>query len=91
MSANDKQVGGDHYKNPELPDHWDVVYHLEWCYLVGCATKYLWRLGRKGDEAKKIEDIEKSIHYLQKKVEQLKAELSQNDGSEPGPGYVNQG
>lgn len=87
MSANIKQVGGDHYKNTEF-QHWDVVYERGWCYLVGAATKYLWRLGRKGDEAKKLEDVEKAIHYLEKKAEQLRAELAEGDATR---NYVNQG
>lgn len=74
MSADSKQVGGSHYKNVKS-QHWDVAYELQWCYLVGAATKYLWRLGRKGDAAKKLEDVEKAIHYLEKKAEQLRAEL----------------
>lgn len=79
MSANDRQVGGSHYA-AEI-QHWDVVYERGWCYLVGAATKYLWRLGRKGDEAKKLEDVEKAIHYLEKKAEQLRAELKQGDAT----------
>lgn len=71
MAANDKQVGGEHYKLEGAPQHWDVVHALGWDYLVGCATKYLWRMGRKGDEAKKLEDLDKAIHYLQKKREQM--------------------
>ena len=39
-------------------------------YYVGVATKYLFRLGRKGDPA---EQIEKSIHYLQKKLTLIRA------------------
>ena len=49
MNANSRQVGGAHYKNDTVPDHWDVVIALNWDYLIGNATKYLWRLGRKGD------------------------------------------
>lgn len=86
MKANDKQVGGQHYA--ATLQHWDVVYERKWCYLVGCATKYLWRLGRKGDAAKSLEDVEKAIHYLEKKAEQLRLELQ--DG-EPTGRYVDQG
>jgi hypothetical protein len=76
MNADSKQVGGEHYKGSANEiQHWNVVYERQWCYLVGAATKYLWRLGRKGDEAKKLEDVEKAIHYLEKKAEQLRAEL----------------
>lgn len=87
MTADDKQIGGSHYKNAAYP-HWDVVYERKWCYLVGCATKYLWRLGRKGDEYKKLEDVEKAIHFLEKKAEQLRAELEDQSG--PTGSYVNQ-
>jgi len=76
MAANDKQIGGSHYKQEGTPQHWDVVTALNWDYLLGAATKYLWRLGRKGDEAKAIEDISKAIHYLEKKRELMQAELT---------------
>lgn len=76
MSANEKQVGGNHYKGLGDCQHWDVVYRLNWCYLVGAATKYLWRLGKKGDATKQIEDIGKAIHYLEKKREQLINEIT---------------
>lgn len=87
MGADEKQIGGVHYKNVKF-QHWDVVYALGWCYLVGAATKYLWRLGRKGDAAKKLEDVEKAIHYLEKKAEQLRAELEAGDATR---NYVDQG
>ena len=77
MSANDKQVGGKHYKNDNgLPDHWDVVMGMGWDYLIGNATKYLWRLGRKGGPEKAIEDLDKAMHYLAKKRELLVLEAS---------------
>jgi hypothetical protein len=102
MSANDKQVGGKHYE-AEV-QHWDVVKDREWCYLVGAATKYLWRLGRKGGPDQKIEDVQKAIHYLEKKLEQLRDEsddvareeaarqLAINflDSGSPTSAYVNQ-
>jgi hypothetical protein len=68
----------------------DVVIALNWDYLIGAATKYLWRLGRKGDEKKALEDIDKAIHYLQKKRELMVAELIKDDGSEPIHGYIDQ-
>ena len=102
MSANDKQVGGSHYKGNGDLQHWDVVIALNWDYLLGAATKYLWRLGRKGDADKAIEDIGKAIHYLEKKREVMIAQREasrpvvatiedSDDWAEAGPGYVNQG
>ena len=76
MSANEKQVGGTHYKNGDIPDHWDIVEALGWNYRIGNATKYLWRLGKKGGPEKAIEDLEKSIHYLQKELEVRKNTLA---------------
>lgn len=90
MNVDDKQIGGDHYKTTQY-QHWDVVIALNWDYLTGCATKYLWRLGKKGDLRKSIEDVEKSIHYLEKKLEQMKLELVRQEISgEPTSAYVNQ-
>ena len=87
-TANEKQVGGQHYKGLHKYQHWDVVHALGWDYYVGAATKYLWRLGRKGDLAKSIEDIGKAIHYLEKKQELLIAELGAAEDASTG--YVNQ-
>ena len=64
--VNDKQVGGRHYKSGY--QHWDFVITHELHYLLGCATKYLTR--RKGN---RHEDLEKSIHYLEKMIDAGKA------------------
>lgn len=78
MSANDKQIGGAHYRvETGIPQHWDVVIALGWDYLTGNATKYLWRLGKKGGPEKELEDLQKAIHYLEKKQELLRAKLAQ--------------
>lgn len=63
MAANDRQVGGDHYKNPV--QHWDWAQFLG--YLEGVSSKYLGRHNVPGGRG--IEDIEKSLHYIQKIVE----------------------
>lgn len=90
MKADEKQVGGEHYKkHGERLQHWNVVAEMKWDYFIGNATKYLWRLGEKGGPEKAIEDISKSIHYLEKKRElMLSAQLE--DNGEPGPNYINQ-
>ena len=96
INANSKQVGGNHYKGQEY-QHWDVVIAMGFDYLVGNATKYLWRLGKKGGPEKAIEDITKAIHYLEKKREVMLAEVSMTsqpefmvDEVEDMTGYVNQ-
>ena len=88
MKANDRQVGGNHYRTEGNVQHWDLVYLVfGGDYLLGNASKYMARLGKKGDLAKSIEDLDKAIHYLAKKREILQAEL---DSGEPTVGYVNQ-
>lgn len=78
MSSNKKQVGGTHYQTGGL-QHWDAVYLMfNGDYLLGNATKYLARLGKKGGPDKALEDINKAIHYLEKKREILQSELEKH-------------
>jgi hypothetical protein len=57
--ANEIQVGGDHYKSDY--QHWDWVNDLCMPYILGCATKYVVRLGKKNPD-----DAQKAIHCLEK-------------------------
>lgn len=84
MSADDKQVGGVHYSAPTAElQHWNVVAALGWDYFIGNATKYLWRLGKKGGAEKAVEDIGKAIHYLEKKRELLEEALREERRAKP--------
>jgi hypothetical protein len=70
--ANEKQVGGDHYKNMGV-EPWDVIdtwplYQRIGAYRAG-ALKYIMRMGGKDEEA---QEIGKGIHYLEKLLEVLK-------------------
>ncbi len=69
--ANDRQVGGDHYKDMGV-EPWDVVdtWPLEQRigYYRGGALKYIMRMGSKDVSA--IE-IAKGKHYLEKLLEVL--------------------
>ena len=64
MSANDKQVGGSHYKKGG-EQHWDLMITYEVPYTLGCATKYLFRWKDKNG----IQDLTKALHYLEKTIE----------------------
>lgn len=64
MAANDKQVGGDHYKTDGL-QHWDIVELFKFDYFQGQITKYLMRWRKKNG----IEDLQKARHYLDKYIE----------------------
>jgi hypothetical protein len=84
VSANDKQVGGSHYKKGG-EEHWDRQWRLYGRgYFVGCVTKYVERYHEKNG----VQDLHKAQHFLEKliELEQRGAE----DASAPGPGYVNQ-
>lgn len=64
MSANGRQVGGEHYRKKKY-QHWDWVCDVRLHYLLGCATKYVARWRDKGG----VEDLKKAIHYLDKAEE----------------------
>src|SRR3990167_5688409 len=63
--ANDKQVGGDHYKTVEGLQHWDVVHLFKLDYFQGQITKYMFRWRKKNG----VEDLRKAAHFLQKYIE----------------------
>ncbi len=64
MSANDQQVGGEHYKRQKI-QHWDYVAANDLDYFQGQITKYVSRWKEKGG----IEDLEKARHFLDKYIE----------------------
>lgn len=67
MSANEHQVGGDHYK--AAYQHWDLVVDNNIPYLESQCTKYLSRWRKKTG----AQDVQKAIHYLEKLQEGWKA------------------
>ena len=68
-SANNRQVGGDHYKKMKIQP-WDIV---DACFTsdqaagfyIGNVLKYLLRFESKSG----IQDLEKAKHYLEKLIE----------------------
>jgi hypothetical protein len=69
MSANETQVGGNHYKAMGV-EPWDVVdtwpRDQRIGYYRGGALKYLMRMGSKDQSAL---EIAKGAHYLEKLLE----------------------
>jgi hypothetical protein len=59
------QVGGVHYNEIGDYQHWDWVVDNRLNYLLGCATKYVWRWHKKDG----LKDLKKSISYIQKSIE----------------------
>jgi len=62
--ANDRQFGGSHYRKMTI-QHWDYIIANGIPYLEACAIKYISRWRDKGG----IEDLRKSIHYIEKLIE----------------------
>lgn len=63
MTANDKQVGGAHYKKPI--QHWDLVIANNIPYLEAQIIKYVMRWREKNG----LEDLQKAQHFLEKLME----------------------
>tara|TARA_Y100001951_G_C11090679_1_gene156536 strand:+ start:167 stop:451 length:285 start_codon:yes stop_codon:yes gene_type:complete len=61
MSASEKQIGGDHYKNCKIQPI-DYIYQNNLDFLEGNVVKYITRHRTKGEGKK---DIEKVIHYAE--------------------------
>lgn len=74
--ANKTQVGGSHYKVGDLPEHWDLARMYQWDPMQYQITKYVMRWKTKHpDIAKKLQDLEKARHFLDKYIEDYKAWL----------------
>lgn len=67
MSANDIQVGGDHYAGKF--QHWDMVTAYGNPYLEGAATKYISRWRKKNG----LQDLRKAEHFILKLREEATA------------------
>ena len=64
MKANDRQVGGEHYRGRAL-QHWDIVRMFQLDYFQGQITKYVMRWKDKNG----MEDLKKARHFLDKYIE----------------------
>jgi len=63
MSANKRQVGGDHYVGQV--QHWDWAASEDLDYFQGAITKYVARWKKKNG----LEDLKKAQNYLEKYIE----------------------
>ncbi len=69
MSANDIQIGGDHFKRFGDIQPWDIVVAWDLGYFEGNIVKYVSRWSRKNG----VEDLKKARHYLDKLIEVVEA------------------
>lgn len=63
-TANETQVGGDHYKEKSIQP-WDFIAANQLGYFEGNIVKYVSRWRDKGG----INDLKKARHYLDKLIE----------------------
>jgi hypothetical protein len=71
--ANEKQVGGNHYKIAGGEEHWDRAWRLRYDPFQYQITKYVERWRRKNG----LQDLEKGFHCYEKYLELIRA------GSDP--------
>lgn len=64
MSANDNQVGGDHYKKLKI-QVWDFVLANNLNFVEGLAIRYIVR-----KKENKLQDLEKARHCIDKLIEE---------------------
>lgn len=86
MSANDKQVGGAHYKAKNGGvQHWDYSVVANVPNLEYAASKYVtrWR-GKNGRQ-----DLEKSLHFLEKRIESYRSGIGILRGANRRDGLFN--
>lgn len=95
VSTNERQVGGDHYKDGLCPhcnkplQHWDIAWAFRFNPFQYIITKWIMR--KKGPEGRHlIQDLEKIVHAAQKYIEVVKMEEDRAAEGEPGRGYVDQ-
>lgn len=72
MNANDKQVGGEHYRSGI--QHWDYVIANDLDYFQAQITKYVTRWKKKGG----LRDLRKAQHFLEKYIETEEAKETRN-------------
>ena len=63
----DKQIGGDWYTKYSI-QVWDIIEEYELSFFLGSAIKYQLR---NKDPKKRIEDLHKAIHCIEKEIEVL--------------------
>lgn len=77
MSANTRQIAGNHYIKYGEFQVWDAWWHWNLDAFEANIIKYVMRT--KGGFAKRLEDLDKAEHYLQKYKELLAQQLQQQD------------
>lgn len=99
-TANDMQVGGNHYRKSQGEQHWDRAWRLKYDPFQYIITKWIERWRDKGG----VEDLKKARHAIDKYIEVAEAEMKAKripdlittgaqmaaNPAEPGRRYVDQ-
>lgn len=70
MAANQRQIGGTHYKGKPI-EHWDFVLMHNIPYMEAQIMKYVMRWRDKNG----VDDLRKAMHFLEKLIEWQGAEV----------------
>ena len=70
-TANETQIGGDHYRTDSEIQVWDFIDQYDIPYLEGNVLKYVIRHRNKNG----VKDLKKAKHYLQKIMERKQQKL----------------
>lgn len=74
--AHGNQVGGTHYSQGDLPQHWDLAIMYRWDPFQYQITKYVMRWKDKYDtDEKRLEDLKKARSFLDKYIANYQAFL----------------
>jgi len=88
MNKNKEQIGGDHYGQGELPQHWDLTIMYGWDPFQYQIIKYLMRWKDKHDTFElRLDDLKKAKHFLEKYIEHAKRFDTQSN-PDLAPGYA---
>lgn len=69
--ANSRQEGGDHYKQNDLPQHWDLAVMYNWDPFQYQITKYVMRWKDKHlTFEQRLMDLKKARHFIDKYIEE---------------------
>ena len=70
-----------HYCDGRRYEPVEVILDWELDFLLGNALKYISRTGRKGSDEDAIEDLEKAVWYIQKRIDVLRGKWKRPEPS----------
>lgn len=88
MYKHETQVGGTHYDQGDLPQHWDLVVMYQWDYFQAQIIKYLMRWKTKHPTPEqRLEDLKKARSFLDKYISTEQERMGVVDRGPPANDY----